>query len=545
MLTREIVDFAESTLALLLRQSNRDAVPQYWLPTELWNAIWLHLTPDERLTVSHVSHDWRAIALACPNLWSAISFVSSAHSDECACNACLRADNLHLPCVDCGRPWLHGRGYEDIEQVSTYLERSGGQPLHMDLTVLTRAAARTREALAAALTAHLPRVTTLRVAADDADDMDLLLDLLSVLPAVTSLTLEMTGENSGRLLTKNLQMPSLQVLDIRGDLTPDRECKFHCPAVSTVKSMFLDAQNVLAILRGCPAVEVLELEVGSRPVETITDEICEDIHDRFASGQLKRLRISKAYVVDMAAIMQIFICPSTPPSFTLHSHRTEIIEIGNLTTFFSNMEDATSLECIKHGHLTDESDQWWSLALHSISNEEPRRREITITLGAVQHEAIVSFFRNVWGCLPARATQKITEIRADNVFWTSLFDRLEPSEEQAIPPPPAPIWTKAIVVFEDAAEITEWLELRRSRAEDRRRLQLSQLEHLYIRIDAKQPVQLGERTVRDVVAEFSPPAFLHSLRLEGATMAVADVEGLSDLAASVEMPTAVDLIPFS
>ena len=407
-LAADILHCVKASLANTLRNQNRSSVQtRYQLPVELFDSIWSHLSAQECLAVSQVCHDWRQTAIACPQLWSTTFFTSAEHGNECTCRACENARESR-PCPDCGRLSLRRR--DCLSRVSTYLERSGGHPVKLSVRFHERSSSSNNAAFATMLAQHVSRLETLAVSFDDLEDLKAFLAPFPAFPVLRTLSLTSLQDSEEWIRLEMLDMPALRSLRLLGSLSLSEHSQLNCPSVTSMKAMFISAGQLLAMMLGCPNVQHLELDVGTKPVDRVDQKTVDGVRELVAAGYLRHLMLSEIYNVDMGPSLELFAGIGIQ-RFDLNMYRSEIIAADHLRALLQDMEDATNFECHKIGN-----DSPWRLAISSTKTGRSR----TVTTQN-QNDEVIELLKTAWAALPPTSLHTITYLRIYSRFWTPLF----------------------------------------------------------------------------------------------------------------------------
>ncbi|KZW01425.1 hypothetical protein EXIGLDRAFT_692894 [Exidia glandulosa HHB12029] len=89
---QKCIDAAQRCLsaahAVALRKRNSTTSMQHRLPDELWPLVWAQAHLSDRITLTHVCHFWRTLALRSPRMWTHVEMYSLEHRLGCDCNRC-------------------------------------------------------------------------------------------------------------------------------------------------------------------------------------------------------------------------------------------------------------------------------------------------------------------------------------------------------------------------------------------------------------------------------------------------------------------------
>jgi len=413
----EIISSARESLASYLRAHNRQTVlARYQLPTELFGQVCETLKPDERVSITQVSHDWREAALASPQLWTSISFVSSKHLDNCECTTCVGRLTSGR-CSDCKQTYRR-RHPDSASRVAAYLARSRGHPIEFDVEISGRSNADPAPVAAVAntLLQHEHRVQRLSAAVDDPLLIQRLLEPFDRLNALRVLKVENDGDFVPFERPTPLELPVLETLELAAGLTCDSEFRLHCPAVTTLTAKFTTGMQVRALLRACPAVKDVTFRIGPNPV-SIADDIEDEIHGLLDAAHLRSLRLNEAFRIDCIPCMSLF-AHSSIGRFTMDCRRADSIGTSDLDPFFAEISKcAVLLECASDREL-----EATRLSVFGDADATVRERTLIFhpdTSGEREDEPL----HGIWCQLAPSSQRAITEIRISSRCWSGLFDR--------------------------------------------------------------------------------------------------------------------------
>jgi len=497
-LTEEIVSFIRLQCAIQMRARNRAILPpQCQLPIELWAAVFAQLEQCDRVSVSHVSHDWRAAAIASARLWTSPFFLSAAHAAECDCQRC----SIQRPCPNCGR---RPRPEPDpVSQVQTFIERSGSLPIDLRMAVFPRAAPSARTDLDAVVRPHIHRIESLTFLTSDADVILECLRSFITFSSLKSLTLDLTlGSRATWNCVERVQLEQLRTLNISGQLYCDVDhFELRCPAVTYLKATFTNPLHVLALLRACPSVQSLQLEVGPRSVAAPTTETLEEVHNLLEHACPRVLQITRAYEGDIEAILQLFGTTNIP-TFKINCATTEHMERDHLPRFLCNeVTKPDRLECVLHEDTRDVADANIKFRL-TVCNATQER---TATFDLVESNLVL---QNIWARLSPSTLENMTELHVNSSLWPTLLQHGEL-------PGSLPI-TRAHIIFDESATLGSWLQARAVALRGQSEYSLPRLEVLqFLRFTLHQPIRSEEDLAGTIREAFGLEQTLKSLQLEG------------------------------
>jgi len=512
-LVEDIVRSVRSSLAEKLRQHNRQfASLGARLPTELIGSIFSHLSTRDCFAVSQVSYDWRDTALSSPRLWSSPSFLSKQHHESCTCNACTDEHSLR-PCRECNRSFQLDIPSSNIAPVGELLLRSREVPISLEVTIRAkaRAAAEPCLELSTALQPHADRLTTLHISTDDVVAVEQFLAPFGCFSALRTLTIGYGRRTSGLDFKRvdPLELPLLEALTLTGRITCHETFNLRCPRVTSLTSMFNTARHLRTLLRACPAVETLDLEVGAKSVDTSTETILEEVQSLLANCTLRRVNITRAYRGDVAPVLQLF-STATVQCFRIHFNGTELIDSEDLHMFLGDIGDATRLDCVHP--TTNAESNLVKLSLFTGIGDDIRERTVTLQLGE-DNDSTDRNFIQVLARLVRRGD--IHEVRVAADFWSSIFDGDDLSST-------LPTLKTATIEFGNADDaVNHWFAQRAFTISSPDRGQLSSLEHLTLKTCSNTTsMQADEKTADVVRTALGFCGRLRSLTLDGLSTAV-------------------------
>ena len=498
-LTVEIISCVRIQCARQMRARNRAVLPpQCQLPVELWAAVFAHLAQRDRVTVSHVSHDWREASMVSGQLWTSPFFLSAEHAAECDCQRC----KSPRPCYDCGR-WRRGE-HDPVAQVRAFLERSGSFPICLKMAVFSQAAPSALTNLDAVVQPHIRRIESLSFFTSDVDVTDDFLQSISAFSALKSLTLEL--ETSNRLTWKcaqAVQLPELRSLNIVGPLycAHDEPFELLCPAVTFLKAMFYSATHLLPLLKACPAVQHLELEIGPRTVDIALSETLIEVHTLLKEAHPTEVRLTKAYKGDLEALLRLFNATGIP-TVKIACFSGEYIPGHELAQFLcGEVANPVLLECV----LVDKDVTECTSFRLTTSNDTHER---TCTVSISDRDDISTMIRDLWGKFPASSFQSIQQLHASSYLWPTLFYAGENADSAAI--------THARIDIDGRDSLVEWLQGRAVAIQEGTERILSRLEVLHFSLMT--PNSSFRPNAGLIRAAFGIGPKLRLLKLEGFTV---------------------------
>ncbi|KAH7101856.1 hypothetical protein BKA62DRAFT_702520 [Auriculariales sp. MPI-PUGE-AT-0066] len=520
-LSSEVIDCVKLSVSVAMQNHNLETQARLYLPVELWGAIWRQLSTRERIAVSHVSRDWRQAALASPHLWSSARFVSAAHDKDCTCRACRDAKDS-LPCRDCGR--MPHSGPDPVLLVNEFLSRSGGFPVDLDVAIYDSAASSSTREVTAALRPHGARLATLKMLADDLAAIQEFLEPFSSFSGLRTLHINYVRDTNVFLeRVAPLRFPQLTTLTLSGRVMPGQDFDLQCPAVTRLKAMFNTGRHVRSLLRTCPAVQWLDLEVGSKPVEASGDEVVADVHTLLAATPIKTLHVTNAYRIDMDPIIDFF-GTSRIPLFHLCSGRVEFIGSEELSRVLAGeIRDATRLEFLR-------------LSLYAPDTEIIHER--TIVIQPEDDEVpIQRICGRVFDKLHISCITHLTHLRVHHSVWRLLLT--PPERENEVLPV-----TTAVVDFDGTCSIGKWLQEIIDTSSINRRI-LRHLDHLHMHGQGGSVLFNidGEAVVSIMREALGIPSLLQSLHVKSVAISAEAEVRLREVAVDVQLISCTEYKP--
>jgi len=407
-LADEIVTTIRSTLAEELREMNRTVLTHYHLPVELMCLIWQHLPPHDRLTVSHISHDWREAAAAhCPQLWNSVSFTSTLHAESCVCATCSSESSAsNTRCNRCRRPIP--QTWSNLPLVKHSVDLSGALPL--SLTIDSVATGQTDPIVLRKLTAALgtstARIQSLEVQTDDVSVFeDGFFSEVDELPALRELSINALSDDEHEWQTV-ISLPALEKLKMTGRLR-FVESKFNmtCPRVKELQAVFYQTRDVITLLRACPDVDDLRLQVGPERVYQASAGDTDRLQEMLKAANPTRVQVVEVHESDCEAVIPIFANP--------HCLQLSWGYVGDnpppeLTRILADIEKPISLSC----RLAKE------VIAVQVNGDNNQTRLITHRLFDSSQTA---FPNNVWHCLSPRSRESVAVLTVNGGVWAKAF----------------------------------------------------------------------------------------------------------------------------
>ncbi|KZV95205.1 hypothetical protein EXIGLDRAFT_834467 [Exidia glandulosa HHB12029] len=147
----------ESAVAAELQEHNAERMRSLRLPDELWAEVWSHLPMRSVVSVSHVCHMWRLLALASPPLWAVLEVFDHRHGAVCHCQSCWAVSLGAIYCKGC-RSRALAIGNTSTELARLLLPRSNSSPLSLTLHIDRNEAEDETQTIAELLAPHHQRI---------------------------------------------------------------------------------------------------------------------------------------------------------------------------------------------------------------------------------------------------------------------------------------------------------------------------------------------------------------------------------------------------
>ena len=407
-----MVAAVRSTLATAALDMNQHRLPQPRLPVELWCKIWEHLPPGEqRLAVSHVSHDWYTAASTWPLLWSSLSFVSTLHAMDCDCTSCTSTDPATIAdrCVRCRRhlpgAWTNSR------HVKANLERSGGIPLSITIDNCSSGItdSTTLAGFALSLRPHAARLESLDIVIDSISALQSgILDHFDDLPNLTSFQLKYIGDEAELEAGVVISVPRLGRLKFSGRLRfASGSFMFSCPNVHTLQALVYEVADALSLLTACPAVQEAQFQVGPQSMDFPTDTTAVQLRDALRQARPRKLSVTDIHGSDINAVAAAFQQPFVPQlvyTYVGSGPRSDLLEM------FHHIEHPRTLSCQVVGG---------GVCIRAVGPND-QLREFT----ASGHDAMESFIRLIWPHPEhSAALNSLVNISLDESVWNAVCGR--------------------------------------------------------------------------------------------------------------------------
>ncbi|KAH7101231.1 hypothetical protein BKA62DRAFT_703966 [Auriculariales sp. MPI-PUGE-AT-0066] len=433
-IVEEIVTTVRCALASALQQLNRTRLRQPPLPNELWCQVWEKLPVHDRMVVSHVSSDWRQAASCCPQLWSSTSFVSTLHSEDCQCATCAADSPQNAGrCKRCRRPVP--QTWANLELVQHHIKLSGGLPLSLNVDFVSTGTANgdILVELAGSLRPEIGRLETLQISVDDMTILQAgLFSSFGELPSLKSLTISYLGDDEHEWST-DIRLPVLSRLHMTGRLRY-LTAKFNmaCPSVKHLHAVFYQGRDAHVLLRTCPAVQDLLLQVGPERVYPGERQETIDLRELYDAAKPPRVSITEIHESDCEAVLPLFSNPDCPD---LTFGYVGDSPMSGLTNILSEITHPVSLSCQQTRDV---------ITVRSVGLDSSVR---TVTHRLFDSQSTEAFPNNIWTCLSVSFAQSLRTLSINGALWPKIFRR--------VPPGPTTI-AELTIEFAREADYTDW-----------------------------------------------------------------------------------------
>ncbi|EJD35024.1 hypothetical protein AURDEDRAFT_188859 [Auricularia subglabra TFB-10046 SS5] len=215
------------------------------------------------MSVTHVCHSWRTLALSIPSVWSRVEFFSDVHASYCTCDACEARDDesYYRTASRTTRP-----APTNLRAIPDVLSRGLQTPITLDVTSLDSQAdgEMIMITFGKLLVTHKSRLTTIRISLAQELGLCDFFETFDSLPALRSLKLTYTGDEdevSGpvSVLNEHISMPCLSRLELGPFIKFPRRDHLHLPALTHLTASFSSAPELREILDACPTLQHLEV----------------------------------------------------------------------------------------------------------------------------------------------------------------------------------------------------------------------------------------------------------------------------------------------
>lgn len=498
----DIISCVRTQCSLQMRARNRAMVPpQCQLPIELWAAVFAKLARHDLVSASHVSRDWREAAVASSQLWTSPFFFSAEHATDCDCQNC----SIPGPCQSCGS--LRRLKHNPVDQVETFLARSGRFPVNLKLSVFSHATPRALADLNAVVQPHIHRIDSLSFYTSDIHVAEAFLQFVVSFSALKSLALELNF--SGDLTwvyEKPVQMPELKSINIIGPLYCDHDTPFElrCTAVTSVNTIFYSASHLLPLLRTCPAVQHLQLAVGPRSMDSSTQEVLDEILALLEEAHPSEVHLTAAYEGDFEALLRLFNTTSIPNVSIAFANGQHLDGNGEILAQFlcAEVEQPVRLECV----LLEDDTTDRNISFRLTTSNDTHERSCIFDINEPD-----MVLHNLWDELSSYSDSMKT-LRISSFLWPAM---LHIDEQPASDPPTA---THVYIEIYREEMLVPWLEDRYAAILGGMEHILPQLEVLRFSLVTPQPLQLDLALVDAIKQAFHLKQKLQLLELEGFTL---------------------------
>ncbi|EJD43182.1 hypothetical protein AURDEDRAFT_167599 [Auricularia subglabra TFB-10046 SS5] len=218
-----IEELVKTTLAAEMRPLNAALSLQNRLPNELWCLIWEPLSAADRVSVSLVCSQCRALLYSCPRLCNRLLFYTTCHSAQCKCLGCTRTPGPYSDGDPAGwRIHSYDEASTNVAGAIGALSRSPNSSLHItfDIVPFTPNPAVVNSLIETLLSASW-RLHTLVLRVCNPDDTASFLARFDVLPALRVLDLDVVpaihNERRRRrsFALRKIELPLLEELHLR------------------------------------------------------------------------------------------------------------------------------------------------------------------------------------------------------------------------------------------------------------------------------------------------------------------------------------------
>jgi len=463
-LTAEIVTCVRLQCALQMRARNRvAALSTCQLPIELWAAVFEHLGQRDCISVSHVSHDWREAAIGCARLWTSSFFLSARHVADCGCYECISS----VPCQECGRMSRHEN--DPVNQVRTFLERSGSLPVDLRMALYRNAASSAISDLAHISRPHAHRIKSLTLSTSDLDAAAYFLQLITAFSALEFLKLELgsSGEDATWICEESAQLPELRTLEILGPMYCDtvRPFRLRCPSVTSLKATFFTAEHALRLLTACPSVQDLQLKVGPRTIDASSTETVAGIHTLLREARPQAVLITNVYEGDFRPLLWLFGETGIPNVRIACANIERVAQEDMITLMCDEVDKPIQLECILEPDSSSEAYTHFSVSVSNVTH----MRTCALTYRGRDVDATSP---ELWDLPNTNIFKTIKNLHASSSLWPILLQVTDNHHVPAI--------THVQVNFDEGLgdDLRTWLQARAAALQTGAEQSLPQLEGL-------------------------------------------------------------------
>ncbi|EJD41332.1 hypothetical protein AURDEDRAFT_127085 [Auricularia subglabra TFB-10046 SS5] len=385
----------EQAVAVIARRHNFLRAPK--LPGELWCMVWQDLPLADRLRVTHVCHDWRALCLTTPQIWRYIDYCFYRHEDNCKC-------------MECGFQREASRPVRtNALLVSLALPRS--MPLELDVFIGDKGRDHRENIFSSSdpvsylshlLRPHKHRIRTIRADIFSGSLLTNFLDELRDFPALTSLTATSAPDNrsslGASLANELLSMPALERLSLTHGWAGSG-CDQSFPAVKSLQATYGWSRSLRRLIEACPNVTFLDIAMShyiGNGHERGSDELAACI-SAFPSVRVSGMTIGTAKQICFMG---------RPPADVEYAYVNDVDSDG-LKLCWRGLDDIERFTCRTDGRTV-------RLRAHGTHGAAPARRTLTFPLG----EDIVIFCP--LGTLPSLAA--LRSVAVDWPVWGVVGD---------------------------------------------------------------------------------------------------------------------------
>ena len=479
----------------MLSRNRTEVQPRCSLPNELWAKVWGLLTPRDCIAVSHVSRDWRDMALQCPELWRSPSFISTVHHKDCSCRAC-KDRTVARPCAECGRVPVPQPG-PALESAAAFIARSGGLPLELFVAVRSETADPAGLlAFAELIEPHKARLHTIRACVEDINAFQQFLQSFDELPYLRVLEVSSNWHDGLELdIERELRLPALEELSLVGQITIGDRFLVQCPEVLHLRVMFCSSDHLRTFLQAFPKVRSMVLRVGSSAVDVGSDELLAQVRQLLQDRPLDCIKISECFRVDVNGLAAIFQ-DRRPRSFSIDMvGKKELIADD-----FAMFKDITTASALSITAIPNSSRAAFSLSSIVSAGELAMNRTLNF-------EKAQTWPSGLWDAMKPITTTLHT-LCIDSAFWSDVFN-----PEYL---PRLPFVTEVTIVFSDCElRLPDWLtEITTENAVTRI---WGHVQDVYLQATPEKPISLEMSDVEPLRCLFGlqPNVLLQSLTLEG------------------------------
>lgn len=407
-----IVTEVKAILANALNRLNHQALPQQRLPNELWCGIWDFLTADDCATVTKVCRDWRSTATNCSRLWRSLRYSTWRHGNAAASN---------------------------LKLVSAFISRSGGLPLSLRIEINDSGHSTMRRvgALAEVIKPHLHRIQALEIFADHVEGANEFISHCAALPALESLEMVLGVEDVEEHdyfeedweWRTEMSLPALQsfIVVVKGDNFPrfyPEAFRAHYQNLRKLQAPFTQAEDLLSLLRACPNVKELILQIGEETLSPGQAARYEpEIRRLLVQAQPQSISIKRVFKNDWDTLSLLFARLDVPHLRLEYSgDDVKVIDELPALAFLSDVVDPSRLD------FKTRADDFAFIEVASPSQgvtvdfRRPKTPHTTLDF---------PFLASTWKNLHLSARYSLTHVIFDCMMWSNVVAAC-PEEFQAI-----------------------------------------------------------------------------------------------------------------